>query len=177
MVCDYKERGVSTFHHDRGQMAHVFQQIILPHIDDRPSCVYFENLDRNKAEPEELGRAFFQLIKIAKSHKNGIFRRRLRDSDFPTLPRELSSTDKIYYSKPQLEKDKELMQMHTDFGYYSMLLSMHSVHPMVPMCQLKVCSRIASSLSRTWLPCYSSTMARSSFSPVVIFSPRLLAYG
>jgi len=97
-------------------MRHVFRQIILPHIVDRSTRVYFENLDWNEAEPEELGRAFSQLVKIAKSHKNKIFRDRLRDSDFPTLPRELSSTDKLYYSKPQLEKDKELMQMHTDFA-------------------------------------------------------------
>ena len=45
MVHDYEERGVSTFHHDRWQMAHVFKQIILPHIVDRPTRVYFENLD------------------------------------------------------------------------------------------------------------------------------------
>ena len=37
MVRDYEERGVSTFHHNRGQMVHVFQQIILPHIVDRPT--------------------------------------------------------------------------------------------------------------------------------------------
>ena len=92
MVRDYKERGVSTFHHDRWQMAHVFKQIILPHIVDRPTRVYFENLDRGEAEPEELGRAFSQLIKIAKSAKGDIFRRKLRDSD-------LSATDKLYYSK------------------------------------------------------------------------------
>ena len=116
MVRDYQERGISTFHHDRGQMAHVFQQIILPHIVNHPTRVYFENLDWNEAEPEELGRAFSQLIKTAKSHKNKIFRDRLRDSDFPTLPWELSSTDKLCYSKQQLEKDKELMQMHTDFA-------------------------------------------------------------
>ena len=90
-------------------MAHVFNQIILPHIVDRPTRVYFENLDWSEAEPEELGRAFFLLVKIRKSHRNGIFRRRLRDSDFPTLPRELSSTDKMYYKKEQLEKDKELV--------------------------------------------------------------------
>ena len=58
MVRDYEERGVSTFHHDRWQMAHVFKQIILPHIVDRPTRVYFENLDWGEAEPEELGRAF-----------------------------------------------------------------------------------------------------------------------
>ena len=58
MVRDYEERGVSTFHHDRGQMAHVFTQIILPHIVDRPTRVYYENLDWNEAEPEELGRVF-----------------------------------------------------------------------------------------------------------------------
>ena len=116
MVRDYEERGVSTFHHDREQMRHVFRQTILPHIVDRSTRVYYENLDWDQAEPEELGRAFSQLIKIAKSAKNRIFRDYLRDSDFPTLPRELSSTDKLYYSKQQLEKDKELMQMHTDFA-------------------------------------------------------------
>ena len=59
MVRDYEERGVSTFHLDRWQMAHVFKQIILPHIVDRPTRVYFENLDKGEAEPEELRRAFF----------------------------------------------------------------------------------------------------------------------
>ena len=116
MICDYEERGVSTFHHDRWQKAHVFKQIILPHIVDRPTCVYFKNLDWGESEPEELGHAFSQLIKIAKSAKGNIFRRKLCDSDFPTLPQELSATDKLYYSKLQLEKDKELMQMHTDFA-------------------------------------------------------------
>ena len=116
MVRDYEGRGVSTFHHDRGQMKHVFRQTILPHIVDRSTRVYYENLDWDQADPGELGRAFSQLIKIVKSAKNRIFRDYLRDSDFPTLPRELSSTGKLYYSKPQLEKDKELMQMHTDFA-------------------------------------------------------------
>ena len=116
MVCDYGERGVSTFHHDRWQMAHVFQQLILPHIVDRPTRVYYEKLDWDEAEPQELGRAFSQLIKIAKSAKGNIFRRKLRDSDFPTLPWKLSPTDKSYHSKQQLENDKELMQMHTDFA-------------------------------------------------------------
>ena len=116
MLRNYEERGVSTFHHDRWQVAHVFKQIILPHIVDCPSHVYFENLDRGEAELEELGRAFSQLIKIAKLQRNDIFRRKLRDSDFPTLPKELSSTDKLYYKREQLEKDKELVQMHTDFA-------------------------------------------------------------
>jgi hypothetical protein len=44
MVRDYEGRGVSTFHHDRGQMQHVFRQIILPHIVDRSTRVYYENL-------------------------------------------------------------------------------------------------------------------------------------
>ena len=66
-------------------MAHVFKQLILPHIVDRPTHVYFENLDSGEAEPEELRRAFSLLIKIAKLHKNGIFCRRLCDSDFLTL--------------------------------------------------------------------------------------------
>ena len=87
MVRDYEERGVSTFHHDRWQMAHVFKQLILPHIVDRPTRVHFENLDWGEAKPEELGRAFSLLFKTPKSHRNGIFHRRLRDSDFPTLPR------------------------------------------------------------------------------------------
>ena len=116
MVRNYEERGVSTFHHDCWQMAHVFNQIILPRIVDRPTRVYFENLDWDEAEPEELGRAFSLLVKLPKSHRNGIFCRRLRDSDFSTISRELSSTDKTYYKKDQLEKDKELLQMHTDFA-------------------------------------------------------------
>ena len=29
---------------------------------------------------------------------------------------ELSSTDNMYYKKEQLKKDKELVQMHTDFA-------------------------------------------------------------
>ena len=95
---------------------HVFKQLILPHIVDHPTRVYFENLDWGTAEPEELGRAFSLLIKIPKSHRNGIFCRKLRDSDFPILPRELSSTDKMYYKKKQPEKDKELVQIHTDFA-------------------------------------------------------------
>ena len=70
-------------------MAHVFQQLILPHIVDRPTRVYFENLDYFKnldwgeAEPEELGRAFPQLIKVTKSAKGDIFCRKLRDSNLP----------------------------------------------------------------------------------------------
>ena len=51
MVRDYKERGVSTFHHGRGQMAHVFAQIILPHIVDRPTRVHYENLDSTEMRP------------------------------------------------------------------------------------------------------------------------------
>ena len=97
-------------------MAHVFDQLILPHIVDRPTRVYFEHLDWDEEEPEELARAFSLLVKIPKSHRNSIFRRCLRDSDFSTIPRELSSTDKTCYKKDQLEKDKELVQMHTDFA-------------------------------------------------------------
>ena len=114
MARDYEERGISTFHHDRWQMAHVFKQIMLPHIVDCPTRVYFENLDWGEAEPKELGRAFSQLIKVAKSAS--IFCQKLPDSDFPTLSPELSATNKLYYTKPQLEKDKELMQLHTDFA-------------------------------------------------------------
>ena len=51
MVRDYEERGVSTFHHDRSQMAHVFKQIILPHIINRPTRFYFENLDWVRPSP------------------------------------------------------------------------------------------------------------------------------
>ena len=118
MVRNHEERGVSTLHHDRWQMAHVFNQIILSHIVDRPTCVYFENLNWDEAEPEELGRAFSLLVKISKSHKNRIFCRRCCDSDFPTLPRESSSTDKLYYKREQQQQqqDKRLVQMHTDFA-------------------------------------------------------------
>ena len=43
---------------------------------------------------------------------------------FPTPPWELSSTDKMYHKKEQLEKDKELVQMHTDFSWYFTYSSM-----------------------------------------------------
>ena len=45
MVRDHEERGVSTFHHDRCQMAHVFEMLVLPHISDRSTRVYYKNLD------------------------------------------------------------------------------------------------------------------------------------
>ena len=64
---------MSTFHHDHGQVQHVFHQIILPHIIDRLTHVYYKNLDWDQAEPEELGCAFSQLIKIAKLAKGKIF--------------------------------------------------------------------------------------------------------
>ena len=45
MVRDYKERGVSTFHHNRYHMAHVFESIVLPHITDCATRAYFDDLD------------------------------------------------------------------------------------------------------------------------------------
>ena len=85
-VREYRECCVSTFDHDRWQMAHVFNLIILPHIVDHLTRVYFEKLEWGEAEPEELRHAFSLLIMIAKSHKNSIFCRKLWDFDFPTLP-------------------------------------------------------------------------------------------
>ena len=40
MVHDHEERGVSTFHHNRYHMAHVFESFILPHITNRPIRAY-----------------------------------------------------------------------------------------------------------------------------------------
>ena len=34
MVHGHEEGGVSTFHHNRSHMAHVFESIILPHFTD-----------------------------------------------------------------------------------------------------------------------------------------------
>ena len=116
MVRDYGEHGVSTFHHNCWQMAHVFDQLILPHIIDRPTHVYFEHLNWDEAKPEELAHAFSLLVKLLKSHRNGIFCCCLGDTDFSTIAQELSSTNKTYYKKDQLAKDKELVQMHTDFA-------------------------------------------------------------
>ena len=42
MVRDHGERGVSSFHHSRYRMAHVFESIILLHITDR-SCLLKES--------------------------------------------------------------------------------------------------------------------------------------
>ena len=94
MVRDHGELGVSTFHHDRYQMAHVFEVMILPHITDRSLRVYYKNLDWGTAK--ELIHAFSLLVKIPNSGKNMVFRCRMRDSDFETLPRQLSAGDTMY---------------------------------------------------------------------------------
>ena len=49
MVHDHEERGVSTSHYDRYQMAHVFESIILPHITDHATCVYYSSNYRSPA--------------------------------------------------------------------------------------------------------------------------------
>ena len=67
MVRDHEERGVSTFHHNRYQMAHVFEMLVLLHTTDRSTRLYYENLDWGTAEPEELARAFSLLVKMRKS--------------------------------------------------------------------------------------------------------------
>ena len=86
MVRDYEERGVSTFHHDRYQMAHAFESIILLHVTDRSIRVYYENPDRDTAELEELARALSLLVKLPKTGRNKVFHCRMRDSNFETLP-------------------------------------------------------------------------------------------
>ena len=96
MVRAHEERGVSTFHHDRYRMAHVFESIILPHISDRSTHVYYKNLDWGTAEPEEPAHAFSLLVKLPKSSRNKVFHRHMRDSDFETLPRQLSAGDTMY---------------------------------------------------------------------------------
>ena len=116
MVRDHEERGVSTFHHNRYQMAHVFEMLVLLHTTDRSTRLYYENLDWGTAEPEELARAFSLLVKMRKSSKTKIFHRRLHCSDFETLPRQLSAGDTMYYNREQKEKGKALVQMHTDFA-------------------------------------------------------------
>ena len=116
MVRDHEGRGVSTFHHDRYQMAHVFEMLVLPHISDRSTRVYYENLDWGTTEPEDLARVFSLLVKMRKSSKTKMFHRRLRCSDSETLPRQLSASDTMYYNREQKEKEKALVQMHTDFS-------------------------------------------------------------
>ena len=74
MLRDHEERGVSTFHHDPWQMAHVFEQMILPHITDRACRDHFSNLDWDTADPEESTLAFSMLTKLKKSTKTQIFR-------------------------------------------------------------------------------------------------------
>ena len=99
MVHDHEERGVSTFHHNRYHMAHVFESIVLPLIIDCATRVYFENLDWGAAELEELGRAFSLLVKLLKSSRNKVFHRRMRDFDFGTLSRQLSAGNITYYNR------------------------------------------------------------------------------
>ena len=116
MLRDHEERGVSTFHHDPWQMAHVFEQMILPHITDRACRDHFSNLDWDTADPEETTLAFTMLTKLKKSTKTQIFRDFMRDSNYETLPREPSITDLAYYNREQKAKDKALMQQHKDFS-------------------------------------------------------------
>ena len=97
-------------------MAHVFESIILPHITGRTIRVYYENVDWGAAEPEELARAFSLLVKLPKSSRNKVFHRRMLDSDFETLPRQLSAGDLTYYNCEQKEKDKAPVKMHNDFA-------------------------------------------------------------
>ena len=49
MVRDHEERGVSTFNHDRYQMDHVFEMMILRHITDRSTRVYMVLLSRRSS--------------------------------------------------------------------------------------------------------------------------------
>ena len=116
MVLDHEERGVSTFHHDRYPMAHVSELIILPHITDRAIRACYENLDWGAAEHDELARAFSLLVELPKTGTNKVFHRRMRDSDFETLPWQPSAGDITYYNCEHKEKDKALVQMHTDFA-------------------------------------------------------------
>ena len=97
-------------------MAHVFEMLVLPHISDRSTRVCYENLDWGTTELEELARAFSLLVKMRKSSKSKIFHRRLRCSDFETLPWQLSAGDTMHYDREQKEKGKALVQMHTDFS-------------------------------------------------------------
>ena len=85
MVRDHEERGVSTFHHNRYHMAHVFESIVPLHINNRATRVYYENLGWGAAEPDELVRAFSLLVNLPKSSRNKVFHRQMRDSDFETL--------------------------------------------------------------------------------------------
>ena len=72
---------------------------------------------------------------MRKSSKTKIFHHHLRCSDFETLPRQLLASDTMYYNREQNEKDKALMQMHTDFSQYSRcfftLLSIASEHQLM----------------------------------------------
>ena len=96
-------------------MGHVFEMLALPHITDRSTRAYYKNLDWGTAEPEEPAHAFSLLVKLPKSSRNKVFHRHMRDSDFETLPRQLSAGSTIYYNRKHKEKDKTLVQMHTNF--------------------------------------------------------------
>ena len=43
MIRDHEERGVSTLKHDRYQMGHVFEMLILPHLQSVHSCLLRES--------------------------------------------------------------------------------------------------------------------------------------
>ena len=92
MVCDHEERGVSFWHFDCMEMAHVLSGIVLSHILDRATRLCFVC-----KELEELGCAFSPLVEHLKLFKNKIHTRQTRDSDFLTTLCELSANSLMYY--------------------------------------------------------------------------------
>ena len=88
-------------------------------IIDPDTRQYFEQLSDDNCEaakPEDFSRLISLLVKLPKSAKSKVFLRNLWDNQVSTLPRELSDTDKMYYSEERKEKDKTLAQLHTDFA-------------------------------------------------------------
>ena len=115
-IRDFEERGTSKFHFDRALLESAAADFIVPHINDPILLDSIASINWAHAPRDEISRVFSLLTKLPKSERNAIFARNLRDSDCSTMPRELSANEAAFYSKEQKEKDKKLVEQHTNFA-------------------------------------------------------------
>ena len=115
-IRDFEERGTSKFHFDRARLESAAAEFIVPFINDPILLDSVASINWARAPRDEISRVFSLLTKLPKSERNAIFARNLRDSDCSTMPRELSAHEAACCSKEQKEKDKKLVEQHTNFA-------------------------------------------------------------
>ena len=116
-IRDYEEKGVSGFHFDREIVQDICSLFVEPFINDHALLHEVRNFDWNAdpIDPTDVARLFSLVTKLTKTVRNGIFARRLRDSDTPTAPQDVLPRHAALHNKEQKEKGKILVQLHTNF--------------------------------------------------------------